>query len=298
MTTPAPQTSGRGLFLGFLYAALAAALWSLITPFSRTLFSMGVSPLETSFWRTLFGGICFSAYALFRGGFAVSRRDGLWMFFLGGFLGLIMFAPFQVSIALSGGGTAVVLLYTAPAWVAVLSRFLFKEAISGVRLAAVGIALAGVILVSLSGGSSTRSFSALGIACGLLSGFGYASYFPYTYWFSRRCSIQALYAYAFLGGSLLMLPLAWPLMPDKPPEAWALLAFMSVLTNFCAYLALALSLRHISQVQSAVIGNIEPLLGTFWVWLFFGENFTPTGWAGCALIMLAVFLLTLEKSRR
>ena len=116
--------------LGFFYAALAAALWSLITPFSRLLFELHTSPLETAFWRSLFGGICFVIYSLIKGCLKVPFRDGLRMLFFGGLLGALMFGAFQLSIEMSGGATAVVLLYTAPAWVAVLSRVLFHDAIS------------------------------------------------------------------------------------------------------------------------------------------------------------------------
>ncbi|MDO5536438.1 MAG: DMT family transporter [Desulfovibrionaceae bacterium] len=282
--------------LGFFFAALAAALWSLITPFSRELFSLDCPPMETAFWRTLFGGLCFAAHALVAGRLAVPMKDALGMSVIGGLTGLVMFGPFQMSISLSGGATAVVLLYTAPAWVAVLSRVIFHDAISCTKLAAIGIAMAGVIMVSMSGGSSSGTFSPMGIACGLAAGFAYAAYFPFTYWYARRYSAQTIYAYAFLSAAVFMIPFA-PVTVDKPASVWLLLTGMSVLTNYGAYVALAASLARITQVQSAVVGNIEPILGCIWVWLFFDENFTAIGWLGCALIMAAVFLLTMEKRR-
>ena len=288
-------TSQKTLALGFFYAALAAALWSLITPFSRELFSLGTSPLETAFWRSLLGGLCFVGYSLFTGCLKVPLKEGMQMLVLGGLLGALMFGAFQVSIEMSGGATAVVLLYTAPAWVAVLSRLLFHEGISRTKLWAIVIALAGVVLVSLAGGSKSGVFSLGGIVCGLASGLGYAAYFPFTFYFVQRHKAQTIYSYAFLGSALVLLPFVLPLDMGKGAEIWGLLAFMSIATNFLAYIFLALSLKCISQVQSAVVGNIEPVLGTFWVWLFFGENFTAIGWVGCALIMGAVLLLTLEK---
>ncbi|HIW00940.1 MAG TPA: EamA family transporter [Candidatus Desulfovibrio intestinipullorum] len=299
-TTPATQIqpSHHSLILGFFYAALAAALWSLITPFSRELFDCGVDPLATAFWRPLLGGLCFAVYAAATRCLRVPFRDGLIMFVTGGLVGALMFGSFQVSIDKSGGATAVVLLYTAPAWVAILSRILFHEGISRTKLAAIVIALLGVILVSLSGGSHSQSFSTLGIVCGLAAGFGYAAYFPYTFWFVRKSRVQTIYTYAFLGSAAFLLPFSWPLHTAYSVSVWAQLVGMSVFTNFLAYIALGLSLKRISQVQSAVIGNIEPVLGTFWVWLLFDENFSAAGWVGCAFIMLAVFLLTLEKGAR
>ncbi len=283
---------------GFACAALAAALWSLITPFSRELFALGVPPLETAFWRAAITCLCFALLAWCTRSIRVPVKDALGMVIAGGSMSGLLFGAFQVSISESGGAAAVVLLYTAPAWVAVISRVLFQEAISGAKLSAMGLALFGVIMVSLSGGSLDRPFSALGIGCGLAAGFGYACSFPFAVWYGRRYPIQTMYTYAFLGCSLVLLPLSLPLMPDKSVDAWALLVATSLLTNFLAYIALAMSLKRITQLQSAIIGNIEPILGTFWVWCFFNENFTAAGWAGCVLIMLAVLLLTLEKRNR
>ncbi len=292
------QASRKTVILGFFYAALAAALWSLITPFSRELFAIGVAPLETAFWRSILGGLCFALYALAKGCLKVPFREGLNMTILGGLFGALMFGAFQVSIERSGGATAVVLLYTAPAWVAILSRALYHEAISRVKLAAIAIALLGVVLVSFSGGSASATFSGVGIFAGLLSAVAYAAYFPFTFHYVQKFRVQTLYAYAFLGSAIVLFPLILPLDLGKSGYAWGMLALMSVLTNFGAYIALGLSLKCISQVQSAIVGNIEPVLGTFWVWLLFGENFRAVGWFGCAFIMLAVFLLTLEKGAK
>lgn len=292
-----PQSaSPKSLYLGFFYAAMAAALWSLITPISRLLFAMDCTPLETSFWRTGLGGICFCICAAWRGELKVPVRDGLRMIVFGGLLGIVLFGSFQYAISFCGGATAVVLLYTAPAWVAVLSRFFFNEAISYTKLTAIGIALGGVIMVSMAGGSMSGEISVIGVACGLLSGFSYACFFPFTYHFCRKYSSVTLYTYAFLSTTVLLIPFTCSdLSLDRPAMFWALLGAMGIFTNFLAYITLALSLRYISQVQSAVIGNVEPILGCFWVWLLFNENFSAIGWAGCLFIMAAVFILTLEK---
>ncbi len=275
---------------------MAAALWSLITPISRLLFAMDCTPLETSFWRTGIGGLCFCICAAWRGELKVPVRDGLLMIVFGGLLGIVLFGSFQYAISFCGGATAVVLLYTAPAWVAILSRFFFNEAISYTKLSAIGIALGGVIMVSMAGGSMSGEISVIGVACGLLSGFSYACFFPFTYHFCRKYSSVTLYTYAFLSTTVLLTPFTCSdLSLDRPAMFWGLLAAMGVFTNFLAYITLALSLKYISQVQSAVIGNVEPILGCFWVWLLFNENFSAIGWAGCLFIMAAVFILTLEK---
>lgn len=291
LTSPARQT----VVAGFLYAGLAAVLWSLIAPLSKESLAFGVGPVETGFWRALLGGLCFFAQTVAHGGMRIPWRHAVIFFLFGGWGIGVLFGALQVSIKLSGAAMAMVLLYTAPAWVAVASRFLFHEAISPRKLLALCVALTGTALVCFSGGSLPEAVSVTGIVCGLLSGLAYASHYPFYSWWRHTYSIGTIYTYMLLGGSVFLLPFTGVTF-DKPLGAWMNLLGLGVLTNYIAYIAIAKSLQRISQVQSAVIGNIEPILATLLVWLFYGENFTASGWIGGGLVIGAVFLLTAEKS--
>lgn len=298
MSSPAVTSSSRlHLALGFALTALAAVLWSLIGPLSKEILTAGVSPLETAFWRALAGGLCFGVQALLTGGLRVPIRHAAIFFLFGGATVGSLFASLQISIQLSGAATAMVLLYTAPAWVAVSSRVFFNEAVSLQKLAAICTALAGVALVCFSGGSIAAEYSAMGIGCGLLAGFAFAAHFPFYAWWGRYYSIGTMYTYMLLGGAVFLFPFV-TFMPDKSLPVWGNLLALGFLTNYVAYAAFAESLKRISQIQAAVVGNIEPVLATLWVWMFFGENFTVYGWLGCALVIAAVFLLTIERPQK
>ena len=43
------------------------------------------------------------------------------------------------------------------------------------------------------------------------------------------------------------------------------------------------------------MGNLEPVVSTLLCWWFWNENFSFIGWAGCALVIGSVLLLTLKK---
>ena len=162
------------------------------------------------------------------------------------------------------------------------------------RASAAG-ALFGTALVCFSGGSLNAEPSVLGIVCGLISGLCYASHFPFYVWWQPRYSTATLYAYMLLGGALALFPFV-DFAPTRSWTAWANLLALGVVTNYGAYLAYGRSLQSINQVKAAIIGNIEPVLATFWVWLFWNENFSAYGWAGSALVISAVFLLTADRS--
>lgn len=279
---------------GYLYVLAAALLWSLIGPFSKNCMEEGLSPLEVAFWRAVLGGVCFFAQIARCGGLRIPARHAALFAVFGIFTISVFYTSLQVAIELSGAATAMVLLYTAPAWVAVFARTLFHESLSGRKLVALGLAMGGTTLVCLSGGSLAAAPSVLGIVAGLVSGLTYAIHFPIYLWWKARYSTATLYAYMLLGGGLAMLPFV-DFAPTRSLWVWANLIALGVLSSYIAYLASCRSLQLISPVKAAVIGNIEPVLGTFWVWLFWHENFSAVGWTGSALVISAVFLLTAER---
>lgn len=279
---------------GYGFALLAAALWGLLGPVSRLCFAGGVEPLEVAFWRAVVGGACFAAHGLFRHELAVRPGHGI-VFCLFGVVGVsLFFGTYQVAVRESGAALAVVLLYTAPAWVAVFSRLLFGESLTGRKLAALAVAMTGTALVCLSGGSLGGAASWVGIACGLGAGFFYATHYPFYNWWQNRYSTATLYTYMLLAGAAALYPFV-TFTPGKTALTWAGMAFLGIFCTYGAYLAYGAGLRRISPVRAAVVSNLEPVLGTLLAWAWWGESFSPLGWAGGVLVLGAVALLTTDR---
>ena len=291
---PVPNNQTLSEWRGYGLAVAAAVLWSVIGPLSRACFAAGMEPGEVAFWRLALGGLCFLLHALLRGECHTSRHDATCFVLFGIFGVASFFLSLQVAIERSGAALAIILMNTAPAWVAVFSRMLFKEHSSRGQLLALVLAMAGTVLVCLSGGSLGGPTSLLGLACGLISGFTYALQYPFCVWWKDRYSTAMLFAATFLPAAAVL----WPFThfaTDKPLSVWLVLLALGTLTTYGAYFTYGLSLRLISPVRAAIISNLEPVLGTFLAWMFWNEMFLPIGWAGCVLVLFAVILLTLRK---
>lgn len=281
---------------GYLYVLAAAVLWSLIGPFSKICMEEGLAPLEVAFWRALLGGICFFAQTGICGGARIPVKHALFFCLFGVLSISVFFSSLQISIQLSGAAMAMVLLYTAPAWVAVFSRILFHESFSSRKGIALGLALFGTALVCFSGGSLNAEPSVLGIVCGLISGLCYASHFPFYVWWQPRYSTATLYAYMLLGGALALFPFvdfaptrSWTGRgPTCWPSAWSRTMGPTSPTGGASRASIK------SRPPSS--GTSSPCWRPFWVWLFWNENFSAYGWAGSALVISAVFLLTADRS--
>ena len=293
MSTHTISRAPTGPFVGYAFVVVAAFCWSLMTIFSKTLFAAGLSPLEISFWRASLGALCFGVHATFTRRLNVRPRHAVF-FVLWGMLSIGgLFYVYFMAMQFSGAAMGVVLLYTAPVWVAILSKFISREAVSNRKWFSICVALCGVICICLSGGSLPTAMSPLGIVCGLASGLCYALQYPFFKYWQRHYPTETLYAYMQLGGVLLLLPFVQFHTPYAA-QTWPVILMTALLTGYVAFWAYGQSMKRIPQVHVAVFCNLEPILGTAWVCLFFDENFTAVGWLGFGLILSAVVLLSLE----
>ena len=196
--------------LGYIYILAAATLWGFLGPFGKMAFQEGVSPLEVAFWRAMLAWLLFAAQAFYQRRVRVNLRDlpGLALF---GFLCVTMFfGSYQIAVEKGGAAMASVLLYTAPAWVFLLSRFFLNEGVNLKKITALGLTLAGVILISRN-----QQVQAMGIAgeggisavlFGLLAGFCYSLYYIFGKHFSDKYSASVLFLYILPFGAVCLLP--------------------------------------------------------------------------------------------
>jgi len=204
-------------YSGYVLLALAALFWGLNGPVVRYAFSLGLTVSELAFLRCAVGVFCFGAHAVCRKEWRVAPRD-LPKLLLFGMAGLALLnLAYQTAVRESGVALAVILLYTAPAWVALLSRVFLGHRLSARTLAAIGIAMAGVFLVTLAGNADSR-LSWLGVMAGLASALFYALHFPWNFRWRGIYSPAALYGYGMLGGALFLLPFAE--LTARPALIW------------------------------------------------------------------------------
>src|SRR5215203_5802788 len=140
--------------LAYAYIIAAAMLWATVGPAARFALQAGIEPLEISFWRAAIGGLLFALHAGVRGRLRVARSD---LPAVAGFavLGVTIFywAYFR-AVELGGAALAAILLYTAPAWVALAAALWLGERLTMRKSLAVVLTLAGIALVALGSGSS------------------------------------------------------------------------------------------------------------------------------------------------
>ena len=285
-------------FRGHLFILAAALLWGNIAPFSRLAFSQGISPVEVAFWRAVLAWGFFGVHALLHREIRIAGRDvvNLVVFAVMGVA--VFYASYQVAVSRGGASLAAVLLYTGPAWVAVLARIIFKEALTPIKLIALGLTLTGVVGVSASASAAIfeKNLDLLAIGAGLTSGFCYSLYYIYGKHFSDRYRSPTLFFYMLPVGALSLFPLVE--FAPKTLTAWTAMAALAFFCTYGAYYCYYLGLKHLEASRAAITATLEPVVAAVVAHLWWDEYFTPLGYAGSALILLAVVLVVWDGARR
>lgn len=270
----------------------AAVLWGLLGIFGKNAQQAGVAPLEVAFWRAVLGGLLFGLHALVVRAPLPRGRDLLVT--LGfGVLGVsVFYGSYQLAVRAGGASLASVLLYTAPAFVALMGWAFLRERLGGRELLAVAGTLSGIALISLGGGQGVVvNGPALGY--GLLAGFTYSLYYLYGKGFFHRFVPAALYVVAMPAGALCLLPFVQ--FAPKTPAAWLSLGCIAVFSTYLAYLVYSIGLNFLPATRASVIASLEPVVAAGLAALLFGERLSPLALLGAALVIGAALLLSRDN---
>lgn len=284
--------------IGYLYVLTAAFMWGVIGIFAKYVLAEGVSALEIAFWRAAFAWVLFLIHALAKGQAKVKQNDLPILFGFGVICVTLFYGSYQLAIRDIGMAMAAVLLYTAPAWVALLSWLVLKEEMTITKTTCVAMTILGVSCISLGPqlmSGSGISLSAFGLAAGLVSGFTYALYYIFGKKYLGRYATPTIFVYALPFGAALLLPFV-----DFVPKSfttWLLLFGMALVTSYGAFSFYYAGLKHLEATKASIIATFEPVVAAVFAYLLFGEKFSLFGYAGSSLIIIAVFMVVMSGSR-
>lgn len=299
MTTESPSSppAPAGLARGYFLVLLAASLWATLGVIYKYLASSyGLPPLAVAGLRAGMGGlILLGGLLLLRPSWLRLNRPALRVVLLYGVFGIALFYATYINAILSVGvAVAAVLLYTAPAWVAVIAWRFLGERLTRTHGAALLLTLAGSALVAQVYQPGLLRLNALGILWGLLSGLTYGLWSVFNKVGVRHTNPWTLQCYGMLVGSVVLL-LLQPLAPLagalQSPATILWLVLLALGPTVGASVAYAAGVRTVPVSVASLIATLEPVLAALLAYLLLGETLSAGQIAGGGLILLAVWLL-------
>ncbi|MEP6807997.1 MAG: DMT family transporter [Chloroflexota bacterium] len=296
--------------LGAALIVIAATSFGVLGPVAHYANRAGVSSLTLVTWRAGVGAICVILFLglraaggtrLWRPWREIPRRDRFYISLAAptnAVLNLAMFVAFvRIGIALS-----LLIFYIYPALVALASVIWFGERLDRLRWAALGIAMAGVVLVVAGAGDLGR-LDALGIG---LAGLGALAQMFYAlaahHGFRQVPGTQA--AVLTMGGAAILYLVFTALtgrLADVGQPLVSVAALWPVLVAgvFGAGLATVCfigGIRLLGAPRATILSTLEPVVGVALAAILFGSVPTPLQFAGGALIIAAGIVLQLRPS--
>jgi drug/metabolite transporter, DME family len=289
-----------GKFVPVMLIAVSAALWGIIAIFVRKLADIGFSSMEIVTIRVVSAAVLLGLIGLLRYKPQMKIRFSDTRYFIGtGVCSIVLFnwcyftAINQMSLSF-----AVILLYTAPAFVVLLSYIFLKESVDRWKVISVLGTLAGCVLIAGVNVFDTASITLAGIITGLGAGFGYALYTIFGKFALRKYSPFTVTFYTFLVASITLLPLT-NLWQKASYFVNGEVLFYGIGLGFfptvLAYLFYTKGLEKMESSKAAIVATVEPLVATLLSIFLYNEGFGFMQFIGSLLILSSVILINLPK---
>jgi drug/metabolite transporter (DMT)-like permease len=280
---------------GGLFILAAALLWSSLGVAGRFAFRAGVVPLEAAFYRA---AISFASLLLFL--IATDRRalrirpEDLGFFAAFGFVGVAaFFVVYMTAISMTTVATAAILLYTAPAFVIVLSALLFGETLTTAKTIAVACAFIGCGLVGRGYDLASLRLNLPGVLAGLASGLAYALYTIFGKAALRRYTPVTTLTYTLGFGTIFLGTAALAtgvIRRAHPSSGWVALVYLAFVTTLLAQALYLAGLRYIEAGPASLLATVEPVAAAVLGYIVLGERLEGLQIAGGVLVVGAVML--------
>lgn len=289
--------------LSVLCIVTAASLWGIIGIFSRMLSEAGLSSLQTTEVRCFITAIIMFVVLMVKDKnlIKIDIRD-LWMFIGTGFFSIVIFniLYFETAELVSLSMTAV-LLYTAPCFVMILSAIIFREAITGQKVLALGFAFVGCIFTAgLIGGGS--DFNMTGFLYGVGSGAMYSLYTIIGKIALKKYHPMTMTFYTFFIAAASLFLVSEPLSiidaaVSSPKTLFGMLG-LGIMITAVPYFLYAKGLRGLDPGKASVIAFIEPMVATIAGIVVYGEALTFINALGIFLILMSVVFLNIDFGKK
>lgn len=222
-----------------------------------------------------------------------------WCFIGTGIVSMALFNYcYNAAINITSLSLAAILLSTAPIFVIILSRIIFGEKITSIKLISLILAFIGCVFVSGIFNMGDGSFSSLGIIIGLVSGFGYALYSIFSrFAMNRGYSPLTINVYSFvfaaIGGAFLTdFNLLGKAFAAAPVNFGGFLLIHALVASVIPYVLFTFCLKYMDTGRASILASCEPITATFIGLIIYNEVPSVIAVIGIVLVLVALSLLS------
>jgi len=260
------QTTASLQKTAMLQMALCAALWSIAGIFIKLI---PWNAMVIAGFRSLIAGLVLLVYIKASGWRVVVNRQSL----ISSVFLALTFICFVLANKLTTAANAIVLEFTAPVFIVIISAAVYHQRFARADLVTVLVTMFGISLFFLDQLSAGRlAGNLIAIFAGLCMAFLYI--------LVGKCDEETRMSGILLGHvltALIGVPFAFFTPVQLTARPVLSILTLGVVQLGLPYVLYGRALKHCSPLMCSLIGAVEPLLNPVWVFLFDGER--PGLWA-------------------
>ena len=283
-----------------LFVLMASVLWGSMGIVTRYVVAIGFNTRQTAAVRITSAAAVLILFLLItdRSKLKLRKEDFKW--FLGTGLGSLFInnLAYAATVQRASLSVAVVLLYTAPFFVMIMSVLFFKEKLTVQKIAALFLSFAGCILVVGLSGANVGGNVIITLLIGLSAGFGYSLYSIFGTVLMERYESLTVTVYTFILASLASLVIAEPVSMVRiiaaNAEKMPVTVIGSVITLALPYICYSAALKYIESSKASIIASFEVVAASLFGVFLYHELLDIYNIVGIVCVVAALIILQLK----
>jgi drug/metabolite transporter (DMT)-like permease len=307
-----PEKSKPHSLRGYTFIASAAFLWGVSAALGRAVFTgklalsgeglHPIDPLILSQTRTSFSLLVLLSILVGRRGWQRIKLPApdLVQCLVLGMLGVAASNYFYyVAIQKTSVAIAIVVQYTAPMWVLLYVVARRQQKLSLQKVAAVGVAIAGIALtIGIVGAKSSLPLrlDSYGLLAALLASFSFAFYNVGGHRILARFDRWRVLAWTLTSASVFWLVVnpPWKIVASHyTPSQWGFLFIFSMISVMGSFSLYFLGLQHLEPTRAIIASCLEPVFSILLAAALLGEGLRPIQTLGIVLVLSAIVIVQL-----
>lgn len=282
--------------LAYMYIVIGASFWGIIGIFVTYLYELGFTPIQVVTIRSLSASFFLVVYVIFKNRNLLKIQVSDSKYFIGtGIFSIVLFNwCFFHAIQETSISIAAILLYTAPAFVTIFSRILFKESLTPRKVSALIITFVGCSFVIGIFPNTNESISLYGLILGLGSGLFYALYSIFGKFALRKYDSLTVTVYTFVFAAIAVTPFSgiWSVLPlFLNIEVWPYILGLGFLSTMLAFMLYTKGLHTVESSRASIIATVEPVIASLLSFLVFHEKLNFWHYLGIIMVIVAVIII-------
>ena len=287
---------------GYLYVLIGSTLWGVSSVVAKSLFNIGLPPIELVLLRLTLSTLALFLFLLFFDPekIIISFRD-LPYFLILGFAGVVgVQFTYYYTISKIQVGPAILLQYIQPVWVSIYAFLFQREPITKGKIASLFLAVLGCYFVVGGYQFDLLRMNKIGIMSGVASSLFFTFYALYGEKGLKKYDSWTLILYGFGFATVFYWIIVSPMKlitGGYTLKMWMAFIYIGIFATLLPFGFYFKGIERVRATRASITATWEPMVAGFTAYIVLGEVLYPLQILGGIGVIAAVILLQIGREK-